>query len=313
MDWCKAATTRSAITRPEVADATKGRCLEDIEAYMEAHYIKEAEQQKTTYQGQLDMFVLECQIAAAEILELDEHPIEALRVMLAEKAKELKVLPPSKAGAPGQQMYKEAKKESNKERKKKMKVDKAGPSGTGKRLGKLAQAMEALNPKDASYLENFLTRDGAKGIIDYISTLEVDKATSALALEEASDFEKDLEIKRLKTRIQMMVDTATNVIEKAHDKGVTFTPAWYDRLGYDGDRPGFQLHTAASQVSRQSTLSTHEVEHDVYEGVVVPMIKARWPRKFLPSGSQYGNVPKPDGLLSPMANGRKRRIDADCA
>ena len=112
MDWCKAATIRVAVTRAEVADVIKDRCLENIEAYMEAHYIKETEQQKITYKGQLDMFVLECKIAAAEILELDEEPVEELRTKLAEKAAELNVLPPIKAGVAGQQMYKEAKKDS---------------------------------------------------------------------------------------------------------------------------------------------------------------------------------------------------------
>ena len=202
-------------------------------------------------------------------------------------------------------MYKEAKKESNKERKKKLKVEKAGPSGTGKRMGKLAQAMEVLSPKDASYLDKLLTKDGATGIIDYISNLEVDKAASALALEEASDFQKGLEIKRLGVGAQMMVDTATNVIEKAHDKGVTFTPAWYDRLGYEGDCPGVQPHTAASQISRQSTLSQLEALHDVYEGMVVPMARARWPRKFLPGGTMYGQVPGPAELLTPDPTGKK--------
>ena len=160
-----------------MAKFIKGRCLIVIKEYMEMYYLKETDHQKKTYQGQLDMLVLECEIAAAEIIEIDAGPVEALRTKLAEKAKELNVLPPAKAGVQGQQMYKEAKKESNKERKKKMKAEQAGASGTGKRLGKLAQAMEVLAPKDASYLENFLTRDGAKGIIDYITNLEVDKAT----------------------------------------------------------------------------------------------------------------------------------------
>ena len=131
------------------------------------------------------------------------------------------------------------------------------------------------------------------------------KATSQVALEQASDFEKDLEIKRLKVRIQMMVDTATNVIEKAHDKGVTFTPAWYDRLGYEGERPGVQPQITASKISHQSSLDTCEALHDVYEGMVVPLRRCRWPRKFLPGGSKYGIVPGPAELLEPAEPGKK--------
>ena len=153
-----------------------------------------------------------------------------------------------------------------------------------------------------------LTKDGATGIIDYISSLEVDKATSQVALGQASDFEKDLEIKRLKVRVQMMVDTATNVIEKAHDKGVTFTPAWYDRLGYEGERPGVQPQTTAPQISHQPSPDTCEVLHDVYKGMVVPLRRCRWPRKFLPGGSKYGIVPDPAELLEPAANGKKAPI-----
>ena len=154
-------------------------------------------------------------------------------------------------------------------------------------------------------MEKLLTKDGATGIIDYISQLEVDKATSQVALENAFDEAKDQEIKSLKAKIQMMVDTATNVIEKAHDKEVYFNPAWYDRLGYEGERPGVQPHTAASQISRQSTLSQLEALHNVYEGMVVPMVRARWPRKFLPGGSKYGIVPGPEGLLTPAEPGKK--------
>ena len=95
------------------------------------------------------------------------------------------------------------------------------------------------------------------------------------------------------------------MIEKAHDKGVTFTPAWYDRLGYEGDGPGVQPHTAASQISRQSTLSQQEALHDVYEGMVVPMVRARWPRKFLPGGSKFGHVLQPAQLLTPDPSGKK--------
>ena len=102
MNWCKDASIKNAKTRTDVAKKIKDRCLLVIDEYMEMYYIKETEQQKTTYQGQLDMMVLECEIAAAEILELDKEPVNALRTKLPEKAKELKIIPPAKAGTIGQ-------------------------------------------------------------------------------------------------------------------------------------------------------------------------------------------------------------------
>ena len=102
-----------------------------------------------------------------------------------------------------------------------------------------------------------------------------------------------------------MTDTAQNMIKKAHDKGVVFTNSWYDRLGYEGERPGVQPQTAASQISRQSTLSQLEALHNVYEGMVVPMVRARWPRKFLPGGTMYGQVSGPAELLTPDPSGKK--------
>ena len=96
------------------------------------------------------------------------------------------------------------------------------------------------------------------------------------------------------------------MFEKAHDKGVNFTASWYDGLGsYEGERPGLQPQISASQISRQSTLSQVEALHDVYEGMVVPLVRARWPRKFLPGGSKYGTVPSPAQLLTPDPSGRK--------
>ena len=52
MNWCKGASIKNANTRKDAAENIKDRCLIVIEEYMEMYYIKETEQQKTTYQGQ---------------------------------------------------------------------------------------------------------------------------------------------------------------------------------------------------------------------------------------------------------------------
>ena len=98
-----------------------------------------------------------------------------------------------------------------------------------------------------------------------------------------------------------MEDTACNVIEKAHDKGVVPPPKWLDRLNFTGWAPGPPTDAVSGLLSARSALSSHEYPHAVYKDTFVSYQKVRWPRKYLAEGSKYGTPCPETELLEPLA------------
>ena len=199
-------------------------------------------------------------------------------------------------------MYKEAVKKANASSKK-QKVE-AGKAAV-KPLSKIGKAVEKLNKEDKSYLEKFLGgAEDAKNLINQIKLWEqMESQLPALPPAGASqtDDDKDREINQLKRQIQAMEDTACNVIEKAHDKGVVFPPKWLERLNFTGWVPGPPTDAVSGLLSARSALSTHEYPHAVYKDTFVSYQKVRWPRKYLAEGPKYGApCPEPE-LWGPVS------------
>ena len=220
----------------------------------------------------------------------------------AEKAAELKALPPKLSGEAGAAMYKGGLKQASASPKNQKPQASKAPVKPLPRIGK---AVEKLNKEDKSYLEKFLgDAEDAKNLIQHIKLLEqVQSQLPALPPAGASqtDNDKDREINNLKRQIQAMEDTACNVIEKAHDKGVQFPVQWLTRLNFQGFVPGPPTDAVSGLLSARSALSSHEYPHAVYKDVYVSYQKVRWPRKYLAEGTKYG-TPCPDAeLLEPLA------------
>ena len=292
----KADSVKTAIT------LIKSRANDRIDAYMKANFKQPTtDAQMEGYKGQTNLYELEVEVMAYLVMGSPDDITKAQK-KLAEKTSELKILPPKLSGEPGAAMYKEAVKKANASSKK-QKVE-AGKAAV-KPLSKIGKAVEKLNKEDKSYLEKFLGDAGdAKNLINQIKLWEqMESQLPALPPAGASqtDDDKDREINQLKRQIQAMEDTACNVIEKAHDKGVVFPPKWLERLNFTGWVPGPPTDAVSGLLSARSALSTHEYPHAVYKDIFVSYQKVRWPRKYLAEGSKYGTPCPENELLEPLA------------
>ena len=295
------APPRKADSVTKAITLVKSRANDRIDAYMKANFKQPTtDAQMEGYRGQTNLYELEVEVMAYLVMGHDEDIAKAQK-KLAEKTAELKILPPKLSGEAGAAMYKEGLKQAS-ANSKKQKIQ-AGKAPV-KPLSRIGKAVEQLTKDDKSYLEKFLgDGDDAKALIQRIKLLE--QLQSQVPLLPAagagpSDDGKDREINDLKRKVQVMEDTACNVIEKAHDAGVKYPVQWLTRLNFQGYVPGPSTDAISGILSHRSNLSAADYPHAVYKDTFVSYQKVRWPRKYLAGGSKYGNECPDSELLEPL-------------
>jgi hypothetical protein len=108
--------------------------------------------QKAGYQAQMELFELEVNVMAHQVMSGDDMVAEA-QMKLAEETAALKIQPPKLSGEAGSSMYKEGLEKA----KASSKRQKQEPDKTPvKHQSKIGKDVEQLSKEDKSYLEKFL-------------------------------------------------------------------------------------------------------------------------------------------------------------
>ena len=167
----------------------------------------------------------------------------------------------------------------------------------------LQRTLEALKPKEKAFCDNFIDQDGR-----FKATIEVLKNKDQV-VEDPESAQKIAQLQGELKKSHQLVNEKNDRIEELLNNGCSLISVMlYNKITvYSWSREIFEYsdeYTYPPPGSCAGSSSGHEqadpdavYPHPLNTDIMVTCNKLRWPLRFLPGGSMYGQTPRPEEML----------------
>ena len=168
---------------------------------------------------------------------------------------------------------------------------------------RLLRGLEALKSKEKSFLEEFIDQDGSfKATIEVLKNKDQvveDPRSAQKILQLQGELDKSLQVSNAKNvRIQELETNGCALISLMLSNKIEVLPRFKQCFEYSDESTQMPPGSFAGSSSGHGQADPDAVyPHPLNTDIMVTCNKLRWPLRFLPCGSMYGQTPRPDEML----------------